>query len=360
MANIWVKGGVPSSFAGCYWEMFKMLYSAGWSVMAWSDGTTAYNTGTVPGPYATGPGNADPVFPLTASGGSGAFPSGSASGAGGLNNQNAWMVMRQPKGSGSFGKYAGRRMFCWQCTSVNDSWAGCYSLSGSFVFSTAGDTHPSSNDLVTYLNGGTFETSQGQTRVCGMANDGMDGETEPFGFWFAGWQVGGGSDPAFGQAFDPLVATSVHPLDLEPFVHYSNGSTAAYSCTAGNGFFSDQGIWSPWTWVKYGYPSQIATRISAFWLYSGGNSVVPAGSDPQGASLGSNPYGQIDDLFPVIYGARMGRGVRSAGFKGVSTIFKTFSAVHARSGDVLTLNTARDKLILGDVAVDWDGSVPAL
>jgi hypothetical protein len=357
MANLFSTNLTPSSYVDCMWEACKLMYRAGWSVVAWSDGTTAHNTGTIPGPWASGPGNADPVFPLTASGGGGAFPSGSAAGAGGFANTDAWIVLRQPKGSGSFGNYSGHRMFCWKTNDSNGaSWRMTYSRSGSYVFSTTGGTQPTAGDEIFYHNSSIIAGTAGGLRFNGMANDGMDGETEPFGFWFTAWPAGGGSNPTMGMAFDPLLASSVHPLDVEPFIGYAQGTSNAYSCQDANGFFGNCQGDAPYTYIRYGYSDQIATRVSALTYYSYNVRTLPGRGD---SPPGSNPYNNFDDLFPVIYSRRANAG-SACGYRGISSLFKVFSGVHALSGDVFTLNSSRDKIILADVVADWDGSSPLL
>jgi hypothetical protein len=93
---------------------------------------------------------------------------------------------------------------------------------------------------------------------------------------------------------------------------------------------------------------------------SGQQLIIPASSLTfiTRGPAGTNSFNNNDDLFPMVYirGANQGS---PAGYKGVGTVMK-WNSVLRSIGDTQAQNTVRDRIIMGDVSLPWDGSVPAI
>ena len=385
MANTFLSNLTPANFTSCMYYLMNAMYNAGWSIMAWSDGSTAHNTGTIPGPYAAGPGSPDPVFPLT-----GAFPNGAAAGAGGLFNTRAWFVMRQPKtpASASFTPvYGGTRMLVFQRNTDTD-WRIKYSLQGGYQFASQTNVTPSiyatlpNQDDVTLYGGGsdaapTFTTLFGDTAAAGvsrfnvMCNNGLSSETAPYAIWATSFRNGGGVTPGMSFVFDPMAPGTIGVGELDPYVFYLDGqgtNVGAFNMCGNDyrcGLTSVNRTPYTGTWLKYGQSDQAFVRVPVC-VYvqmtdsSANQIVIPASNDTfmTRAPAGTNPYNNNDDLFPMVYVRSANQGSRT-GYKGVGTVMK-WNSVLRSIGDTQAQNTVRDRIIMGDCSLPWDGSIPAI
>lgn len=392
MANQFITNQTPSTYSFCMYNLLNVMYNAGWSIMAWSDGATVHNTGTIPGPYSTGPGSPDPVFPLT-----GAFPNTGNSGVGGLNTAFAWFVMRQPKGTGSLGNYGGKRMFAFQITNGAGSfnWKIKYSLGGGYQFASAATVMPSLYSNVTQddtiiLGGGTdasptFGTlfggvagNNGLVRFNCMANDGLSGETSPFGIWATAFKTGGGIYPDMAFIFDPLVPGTTGVGDVDPFVFGVDtpaGGTTNGVLALSNGnppstylTFSTNGSGGCYAWFRYGLtnPGPSVQKIAPAWYGVSDSGLglevsVPGVTNTGGARypLGSNPFNANDDLFPMVYIRPPAVGGGTSGYKGVGFLLK-WNSTPRSIGDTQAQVTARDRIVMGVCSLPWDGTVPTI
>jgi hypothetical protein len=396
MANQFLTNQTPATFAYCMYDLMKVMNQAGWSIMAWSDGTTVHNTGTIPGPYQQGAGSPDPVFPLT-----GAFPNTGAGGAGGLDNSRAWFVVRQPPGTGSAqpgnsvaAPYGGNRMLVFQRTTSDDlSWRIKYSVgptsghASQYQFASNATTTPSlfntaAQDEVLLIGGGSdasptftlcfINAQRGTSRFHSMANDGLTFEVAPFGVWCAVWNAGAGFFPMFGFIFEPLQPGTTAPGEPEPYVigvdenqsvSSQNGCFVLSIGNAASTFFTQAGNGgSAGSWFRYGQSNQTFQRLcpltfSYIDVSLGVVNTVP-GMSFRGNPLSTNPINSDDDLFPIAYGRPASFG-GIGGYKGVGSMMKWNSAVRA-TGDTQAQATVRDRIIIGVVSVPWDGSVPTL
>lgn len=389
MANVFSSNLTPSNYTECMYQFMRTLSLAGWSIMAWSDGITARNTGTIPGPYAAGPGSPDPVYPLT-----GAFPNGAAAGANGLSNSRAWFVMRQPKtpASASFTPvYGGTRMIVVQrSTSGDTDWRIKYSTQGGYQFASGPTVTPSlygllaNQDDVTMWGGGTdasptftilfgdTSTGNGVSRCNIMANNGASSETAPFGIWMTTFRNGGGVTPGMSFVLDPMAPGTIGVGEADPYVFYIDGNGVNNSGQfnmCGNDYrcgLTSQNI-TPgvFSWLKYGLTGQAFVRIPTCLYVQTLNSsatrlVAPASNNTfiVAGAAGTNPYNNNDDLFPLVYVRSANQGSLT-GYKGVSSLLK-WNSVLRSVGDTQAQNTVRDRIIMGDVSLPWDGSIPAI
>lgn len=387
MANRFRTNQTPTNHSYSMWQTVMTLMDAGWSCLAWSDGSTANLTGTVPGPYAVGPSDADPVFPA-----SGTFMASGSASANGFGNSRAWVLLRQPKGTGSLGVYAGTRMFVFQRGSTDLLWKIKYSKDGVWAKNgTSGHSGPvglatsqnapspepsfTYNDEVSVFGAGTdaspsfntlFNTTNapnGTSRHNVMANDGLSAESAPFSFYSVSWAAGGGVFAGHALLFDACLNGTTPALDADPYVIYADGGTTIFRANSSGSFncYDQSGIS---TWWRYGLSSPAGSFASVAGLSyaardNGGSTyrqVVPG--DNSTAPLGTNSINNFDDFFPVAYG-RPGSQGGNTGYKGVSSTVRWLSTSHA-IGDTFALLTTRDRLSLVAVTLPWDGSVPSI
>jgi len=320
MAFIFDKS-TPATGAEAIFNFKTILTTAGWTVLASSDGTTYNSSGDQ----------------ITVAG----------SGAGGMANTNAWFRLRSPTG-------AGAQEFTFQRGSANTLWRVKRSRTAGFTGGTPGISQTASaTDENIILGGGTdasptfitlFAADGGTYRW----NVGAD-NTTPFGFWAGSFSNGTATTQA-ALVLDPLFSTET--LDADKFVVYAciNGSSAysiASLCstagTASNFRITSQNISSA--------PGSNYSEFSALrYLDNITNVLVPGG-------LVTNPITTRDESFPMIF-ARVNT-LANAGFKGISTVMR-WTGTPRTTGDTLTVTTTRDRIIYGSVSLPWDGSVPVV
>ena len=372
------------------WQTVMTMMDAGWSCLAWSDGSTANLTGTVPGPYANGPGDPDPVYPQT-----GTFPNSGSASAGGFGNTRAWIILRQPKPTGSQGFYAGTRMFMLQRGTTDVLWRMKYSKAGVWAgngTNSGGRSGPiglatnqntpsaipsvtasliQGNDEINLMGAGTdsaptyntwFNGTNGGMRHNTMANDGLSGELAPYGFYAVGWTAGGGQLAAQHVfLFDPCIAASTAAVDQDPFVIQVDGSANGFRTGQDSSYNADN--FGTATWYRYNLSnpagSMVNVAAAAYYYRVAGVGVVQIvpGADA-GFPLGTNSHNGNDDFFPVPY-MRRGAAGGNTGYKGVSSLVRWNSAAHAM-GDTFALLTTRDRIATPHVNLPWDGSVPLI
>jgi hypothetical protein len=229
------------------------------------------------------------------------------------------------------------------------------------------------SDDVTVAGGGTdasptfstifLNTLDGVARHNVVANDGLSGETAPFGFWAVSFPAGGGN-PAHGFLFDPMINGTTAPQDADPFVFFVDtnaGSEATFVANQANSYGDVAGGVCT-AWFRYGMQNagQEFNSVGAL-SYAYRNSIAYSQIVPGAAAtypLGVNSHNSNDDLFPVAY-ARSAVLGGLAGYKGVSSLV-SWVTTERTTGDTFTLSTVRDRIYMRSVVLQWDGSVPAV
>jgi hypothetical protein len=348
-------GKRPASFAGAMQNLFMAMVDAGWTVLSWSDGTTLH------GPPGTG-------FAGFATGSDGE-PNDTYGFTGGANNNYAWILLQQPTAvSGALAPpYGGRRQFIFQRnTGASNGWQWLvkYSLSGTYTTNASAPgviNTPSgsstSDDVIVHLFDTTLgpnSTYEGQISSHAGADDGT-GPTSPYGFFLANIHRLGSDVANSLIVFDPMVSGSFPSLERDPFVWYAAGqgtSTARYA----SDFQSDSnsGL-TPRTWFRYGYAGSTYQKVGACSWLAGDNTPYLRGIPGRGSpNWGNNLY---DDSFPILYVRRASLG-GNAGYKGVSSMLK-WTSISRNTGDSLSTTNpgvSRDRVVIGDVSIPWDGS----
>src|SRR5438105_8609285 len=299
MALLFTPNLLPATGAEAIFKLKTALKNAGWTVLRSSDGTTYNSSGDQ----------------ITVAG----------SGAGGMANNLAWSVIRQPAGTQA--PFSGTRQLCVQRqSSGNTQWRVKYSYSAGFSGGSPGATQtPSATDEQILYGGGT-DASPTFTTL--FNSDGLYnlhiavGNVEPFGFWSVAYPTGGGN-PNHVFMMDPMQAGFPSQED-DPYVFFLNQAgpfTGGVSMNlAGYSTGSSQG---PKGFLKHGLAGEGFVLIPGmFYAQTPSLTLVV----PDGA--GTNPASGKDDLLPVLYARNNGQ-TAPIGFKGVSTFMHFRSAARA-------------------------------
>jgi hypothetical protein len=261
-----------------------------------------------------------------------------------LTNTNAWFRIRMPTINGV------RREFLFQKSGANNNFNIAYSYdSFTYGFTSGGSagTAPTAGDQM-YLNLNTaFTPASDQTSfdlncfVCvadGYNGDGYNSyliglkttdKTCYFHMFFDFMQDG--SYPV-GSNVDNLVfscssVTGSYNYPLTPYyIGLSNSTVTMYQYGSGQ------------LWNVYYY--SLAT--------SDGNNLPQYGN--------SSNYGGIDTYLPIV---AKNTGGQPNGTKGVSTLLR-FTTSTLSSGDTLTVTNNKDRIVIDQVILPWDGSNPIL
>lgn len=308
----------PTSGAVALYDFKTQLKSAGWSVKSSGDATTFNSTG-------------DQI----ASG---------ASGATGLANTNAWFRIQSPDGYGEF---------TFQRGGTNLLWRIKYSRANHFTGGSPSATRtPSATDEL-ILHGGGTDASPTYTTV--FAADGsyrwnVGTETSsPYTFWACSIPTGGGAslttiiqdyflaaEPTDGNLYLIITCAAV------------NGLTTGATNINGQG----RGLGSTVRTVTSlaAVTPTTAIDVAAMSYNSGATTIYPDAGV-------TNPISGKDEVFPILW-AR-GSSVANPGYKGIGYMVK-WVGLNRSAGDTLTINSTRDRIIIGSVSLPWDGSVPTI
>lgn len=320
MAKIFSKT-TPATGAIAVFTLKTLMKAAGWTVPASSDGTT-YN--------ATG----DQI-------------TSGASGAGGLNNTNAWFRIRSPDGV---------QEFCIQRTTAASAYRVKWSPSAKFVSAPIGGgstdaTHtPSASDESSnpLLGSGSdasptgaawFSTDNSYRFLC------MADNAAPYGVWSGAYQTSGGA-PSHKFMLDPVSVADA--TDANKYVASACGTTTPWS-VGGPTLDTNQSA----TCRTFACAPTAGTPASAV-PCAACILVTEATAVPN--NVGTSPLSGKDERIPVMYARRAGLG-GTPFFKGTSTLWRWTGSSRATS-DVQTVNTAKDRIIIGDCSLEWDGSDP--
>ena len=291
----------------------NLLISAGWVVKSSSDGTTYNSTGNQ-------------------------ITSGNT-GTGGYANSRAWFRIQAPLVGSQ------RRELLFQTPSGATASARIkYSASAGFIGGSPNATQvPSATDEVVIIGGGTDVTptgtglfsSDGSYRFSMMAGDASIG----YSFYWFGSAIGSQSNISAGFIFDVLQNGSYNSLDTDPCVFYG-AQNGTFFTTALGGSYTANGLLG----TAYAKLSIVTTNANS-------NIIFPAG---QGSRETQNIFSLKDELFPAIWG-RDGAATPPTGIKGISSIMLVTS-VSRTTLNTQTINSTRDRIILGYYSFPWNGS----
>ncbi|MHB8407917.1 MAG: hypothetical protein ACYDHY_07525 [Acidiferrobacterales bacterium] len=362
----------PATWAACVYAMVQTLSSAGWQTIAYSNGSHATNS-PVTNVYPYGSGNIGITSSLD------------------LANNGSWIVLQQPpvlagtnEGGGVGFPYSGNRQIVIQrsTSGLNYAWRIKYSFSGGYTSMTGTAVatpgiNTSIGDEVYLLGGGTdnaptfqnmFNISgEGAARMNFFADDGSVTGTlsgslnfvvpnpSPYAFW--GWTAPAGTStgPNSGQMMDPIVtgsfATGSALYVVDPFVFYFEGAAAGTPFSHGATGFGGDTTTGPGarTWFRYGLQNANFGLVGAGYYAGSVNTVWPQGA-------GSNPETTLEDVLPIPW-IRSPNAPGFGGYKGMSSLCKWFGSSRSYAS-TFTFNFNRDRIVVDDVVLPWDTSVP--
>jgi len=279
MTWLWQKTSTPNdavnlACTGCALAVYyfkEALKQAGWVVMMSGDATTYW-------PSSDG------------------ITHGS-SGAGGMDNTNAWFRIRSPAG-------AGGREYTFQRMAVATTWRWKYSISAGFTQAPLGGgsidaTHtPSATDQAIVVGAGTDAAPTGVASLSASASKlhiGTD-NAAPYAFYMiqvvngavicASWLVG-----------DGLISSLSPAADIDQWVSSWRYQVATYAN------LQDAGTSGFKSWYKKGMSGELFVGWGAAWETTKVNEQCPI-----------NPWTNNDEVLPIPLIRSFGTG--SAGYKG--------------------------------------------
>lgn len=330
MAYLFDVNGEPSAHGSA--AMFRvktLLKSAGWTVPRSSDGTT-YNS-------------------------SGDQITHSESGAGGMDNNRAWFVVRQPG--------TNAREFCFQrdtsaALTTAPNWRVKYSggPSTGFTGGTPSATQvPSATDEQVVFSGGTdatpsftsfFFSGLYSCRLNIIA--GGQAEGYPFLFWSSDPNVSATAGSNTGFGLDIMMPGTYDPTDIDPAVVYPGSSNNIGNF--GSELFAPT---QPKAWFNKGDANAAFQSVAL--LSSALNGTVTTNTLRSSFATGKDDLG-------LVQWARNPASGHPGGVKGVSTIFRVPNMARGYGIPFSFANsTARDWVSMGGtggcfIAVPWNGS----
>lgn len=335
---------MPANHAETVWRWKKLLVEqCNWVLKASSDGLTFDTTGAVD-KIATGYGT----------------------GAGNTNNPQCWFVVEQP--SAVAGK---KRQLLFEKKNTTDPsfWRIAYSLAG-FTYGAASATvAPTATDVreandatgvgTTYVAFALFQGTGFASRILIGADD-----AAPSGMWainlsqtspFSSSSAGGWFlfDPLASGSYTGATGNNGDSGDLDPYVIAATSSATLNSeCFDYSKWVLDNGKLKGW--LRYGAtvgtPIMQSYKLQSVLTHSG------YGTFP---ALPVDPYVQKDPTLPVWYMNDAAALPTNRHVKGVSSLLRLNLTARA-TGDTLSTASTRDRIVLGDFSVPWNGTVPVL
>jgi hypothetical protein len=333
----------PASYGLALYQMISTMLAAGWTMVMSSDGTTS---------------------------GAGVHVTSGSSGAGGLANTGAWVVMQQP--AGNVAPYAGTRQIMLQVSNTTGNAIRCvYSRAAGFTGGTATQS-PTATDERFVAGGGTpasptyYTWSNGSPpamRFECMADDGTAGSKMPFAVYAVDFATGGGISHG-GFLFDPV--SNYETGDSDPYVLMwgQNGgawvNTSDFAASSGGPVTDATKEGNSSGYAKcWNNPSALNSLPAVFYSTQG---LVPAEGSTQTAvaNMGTSPTTGNDINVPVIW-ARCGNRGGTTGWKGVSMMCR-YRGANRSSGTTISVSGAgaKDFIVVADLVLPWDGSAPVV
>jgi hypothetical protein len=272
-----------------------------------------------------------------------------------IDNSLAWVRIAIPGG----GKEFTFQHSSTATSSGGDSiWRVKYCPTGSFNTGSSATATPSATVQGILAGGGTDASptfpSAGFGYPSGLGNTshrffiGAD-NASPSGWYAASVSISGGTIyPMNMWFFDPLVSGSYPSEETDPYVV----STGWDSSNLNINYFATSFYRDDWSFVR-GF---LGTLTSS--NFTGIQSPIPTINTTQAipSGLGTNQFSYKDNLFRLIWMRRSGLA-SPTGYKGMSSIF-SYNGVLRATMDTLTVSTSRDRILIGNTWLPWDGSIP--
>jgi len=352
--------GTAGLHATMLFTLKEHLKSVGWVIQASSDGTS----------FNTTPGNANDVITTVDK----------------MNQDFAWFVIKKPDDN---------RQLCFQIQrrlgdtanpqstgfrikySVNVGFTSGtpsaiqtpYALDEQFVLGKYG------SDPARFGTDASPQWSEwlGSQRITGTIFHIAADNAAPYGWWIVGYGMQGDGHlsgrTGWAAVFDPIMHAV--PGDLDPYAFYFTWAGYGNALDDELQYAFQPGQSSIWGYIDYGGPVET-------WLPMQTHFPDYVASERRM----QNPINNKVDRWPVVYGLPMGWSYNSynnkitapqfqvgtdgfglsapgmiRGYKGVSSLMQ-FCNAHLSNGQALKAVTSRDKIVVGKVILDWNGSLP--
>jgi hypothetical protein len=300
----------------------------GWTVVASGDGLAAYSS-------------------------SGDVITSSGSGAGGMDNTNAWFVLREP---------GGHREFLWQRGSSHDNWAILYSFSAHFTGGSASSRAAATDAQViwgtTNVPASTAATTHFSTNFNSIFHFAAD-DADGYFFYYGGYAQ------SYASALPTLTSTATGALifdelqsgtfndgyETDPRIIYVAGGNSSNNYVIAS-ITSETTSTQTSRCLGYLYKDTVyeyfGTIPGLAYVVNTTNVVVPS-------LCGMDAYTAKDIVFPMFFVKRGTVTAGIGGFKGVGKNIR-FKSSQRISGANLTVNSRNDYVVIGDIALPFDGS----
>jgi len=319
--------------ADMFYYLKQTLKQAGWTVTKSSDGVTVNASGDRITNFITTGGNT----------------------SGSMYNSGAWYVLQAP------GAVAGAtRQICVQRNSAGGQvFSIWYSYNSGFTLTAGSATvAPTASDSILIVNT-TYFTSNGVATTCrfSIAAD----NAAPYG-WYMFSFVAGTGNVVSSLVFEPMMTGTYNSSDNDPYIIYTPGGASSLPTTpmavaglTGITLNLCAGSWYKKSAGSVASASELGSYVATPALsYSSAVGVAIPGL------VGANPYSGKDNVFPIPYARRSGFA-SSVGWKGIGTLMK-WPGTTRSTGDTLSVSAtgAKDYIVVGSVALPWNGSTPTV
>jgi hypothetical protein len=317
MTYLFIKNIMSNSGDGteAIFYLKNLLVSAGWEVKSSGDGLTNYNaTGDVftnegPGPL-------------------------------GLGNINAWFRIQMPL------LHSVRREYLFQRLS-GSNWKIGYSYNAKFIDSVpTASVAPTASDAYVFEDVKLFSGNQ---RCFVLAQDGYYSN-----FALCGMDQTTNS-PRTLLAGDTLQPNSYSSYEYDPYVIWLNTQPDSKKPNIENLSSNTESVLMNHCWFGKNQlsPPELFVKCSIL-LYKSNSGYLHTNNN---FGYGTNFTGKVD-MLPIFLG-RFPNLANPRGCKGISSLFY-FHSISALNGDTFSVLSQRDRIVLGDINVPWDGSIPSL
>ncbi|HVI42067.1 MAG TPA: hypothetical protein VM577_15555, partial [Anaerovoracaceae bacterium] len=298
-----------------WWHLKELLKTAGWTVKSSGDGISAFSSSTD-------------------------ILSQASTGANGMDNSNAWFRIQQPSLSTPYGPaQAINREFTFQRTASSSGVIIKYSYSAKFTGGSPSATvTPTATDQQQVANQNVWASDTFfHINLGAQTSDG-------YGFWMAPILNGNtNTNNSGGMVFDSMVPGTYPTDDTDPYVIWvetqSSGSfNASKLSSQGPGF----------AWFGKGTTLETFGFVACTtWESSGGNALYPNGA-------GVDPWSLKDQIAPILW-CKNFTNTGLAAIKGVGTLMM-WNGTQKQSGQLMSLNSAGDRIAITDVNFPWNNT----
>jgi len=309
----WMTNQTPTTGADTFYSFKQMLKSAGWTIPLSSDGLSIYGGG-------------DNI-------------SSGGSGANGFNNNQAWIILRDPSNHSEICiQRGGSAVDYWIQYCPNSYFTDGYSATVAPTVTNG----TNQNIIGTNSSGKVFIPSSSVYYLHGGASD-----DDGYGFWMAYCEIGSGI-PKMGFVMEPVEQTdSADTSTGKQNIFYINNSSGAFNL----GTFIYGYAWDP-SLPSYG----CVGYLGGSWSSITGCAYHDAYGQTFPGYVPVNPYSGKDDRAPIIFAKPSAYGNRPYGYKGKSKLMM-WEGVIRSNGDT---KQGKTRIVLGDITLPWDGSTTPL